>query len=278
MPDAGWYDDPQDDKSVRYWDGQNWTKHKSDRPTARPSVANRQPPATKPHPAAPMPRPIVTGAATAVSGPLSNRTIFLIVAAAVVLLVMVVTSVGAMASAGRSGDSNVAALVDATATPRATPVATPSAKPTPKVTYVTEDTISAVPFGRVAVNDGSRDAGTSAVTTPGVDGQMTTTFKITLRDGVEVSREQIAQGVSLAPIDEVTSVGTYVPPAPIAAAPAPGGGCDSNYAGQCVPIASDVDCGGGSGNGPAYVWGPVTVVGSDIYDLDRDGDGIACDA
>jgi hypothetical protein len=52
--------------------------------------------------------------------------------------------------------------------------------------------------------------------------------------------------------------------------------CDPNYD-PCVPIASDVDCAGGSGNGPAYVDGPVTVIGSDIYDLDRDGDGIACE-
>lgn len=54
--------------------------------------------------------------------------------------------------------------------------------------------------------------------------------------------------------------------------------CDPNYAGACVPIASDVDCQGGSGNGPAYVQGPVQVVGTDIYDLDRDNDGIGCEA
>jgi hypothetical protein len=52
--------------------------------------------------------------------------------------------------------------------------------------------------------------------------------------------------------------------------------CNPNYD-PCVPVASDVDCSGGSGNGPAYVTGPVTVVGTDIYDLDRDGDGIACE-
>ena len=57
-----------------------------------------------------------------------------------------------------------------------------------------------------------------------------------------------------------------------------GGRCDSNYSGACVPIASDVDCAGGSGNGPKYVRGPVYVVGSDIYDLDRDGDGVGCDS
>lgn len=54
-------------------------------------------------------------------------------------------------------------------------------------------------------------------------------------------------------------------------------GCDPNYEGACVPIASDVDCAGGSGNGPEYVQGPVTIVGRDIYDLDRDGDGVACE-
>jgi hypothetical protein len=43
-----------------------------------------------------------------------------------------------------------------------------------------------------------------------------------------------------------------------------------------VPIASDVDCAGGSGDGPAYT-GPVQVIGSDIYDLDRDGDGMGCE-
>lgn len=53
--------------------------------------------------------------------------------------------------------------------------------------------------------------------------------------------------------------------------------CDPNYTGACVPIASDVDCAGGSGNGPAYVRGPIKVVGKDIYGLDRDKDGIGCE-
>ena len=53
--------------------------------------------------------------------------------------------------------------------------------------------------------------------------------------------------------------------------------CDPNYEGACVPIASDVDCAGGNGNGPAYVQGPVYIVGEDVYELDRDGDGVACE-
>ena len=57
-----------------------------------------------------------------------------------------------------------------------------------------------------------------------------------------------------------------------------GSDCDPNYSGPCVPIASDVDCAGGSGNGPAYVQGPVTVVGNDIYELDKDGNGTGCES
>jgi hypothetical protein len=45
----------------------------------------------------------------------------------------------------------------------------------------------------------------------------------------------------------------------------------------CVPIASDVDCAGGNGNGPEYVTGPIYVTGDDTYQLDRDGNGIACE-
>ena len=56
-----------------------------------------------------------------------------------------------------------------------------------------------------------------------------------------------------------------------------GSNCDPNYSGVCVPIAYDVDCAGGSGNGPAYVSGPVYVIGNDIYGLDRNGDGVACE-
>lgn len=54
------------------------------------------------------------------------------------------------------------------------------------------------------------------------------------------------------------------------------GGCHPSYT-PCVPIASDVDCKPGSGNGPAYVRGPITVIGADEYGLDADNDGIGCE-
>jgi hypothetical protein len=92
-----------------------------------------------------------------------------------------------------------------------------------------------------------------------------------------------AASTTTIPTTSTTTTTPPLPPAPpttqqVAVPPAPAldAGCDPNYTG-CVPIASDVDCAGGSGNGPAYVRGPVQVVGRDIYELDRDGDGVGCE-
>ena len=184
------------------------------------------------------------------------------------------------------------------ATPTSTPTATPSPTPTPVPTTfetATEEVI--VPFGVSTIDDPALDQGTTALVSAGVNGVKVITYRVTVVDGVETARDIVSEVLQTAPVDEVTAVGTRVPaPAPIAPAPAPEpeavpapvpaapvpavpqpGGCDPNYADACVPVASDVDCAGGSGDGPAYVQGPVRIVGSDIYDLDRDGDGIACD-
>jgi hypothetical protein len=75
-----------------------------------------------------------------------------------------------------------------------------------------------------------------------------------------------------------TSVPTTTRPKPKKTRKPPARQCDPNYAGGCVPIASDVDCAGGSGNGPAYFDGPADVVGDDVYGLDSDHDGIACES
>ncbi len=52
--------------------------------------------------------------------------------------------------------------------------------------------------------------------------------------------------------------------------------CHPNYSGCLNPNASDYDCAGGSGNGPYYT-GAVRVIGYDVFDLDRDGDGWGCE-
>jgi hypothetical protein len=55
-----------------------------------------------------------------------------------------------------------------------------------------------------------------------------------------------------------------------------GDGCTPGYS-PCLPPASDYDCAGGSGDGPEYVYGTVTVTGSDPYGLDADNDGVGCE-
>lgn len=69
------------------------------------------------------------------------------------------------------------------------------------------------------------------------------------------------------------------PPPPQPTSPPPEAqNCTPGYS-PCIPPGPDVDCAGGSGNGPRYVQGPVTVDQSqgDPYDLDRDGDGVGCE-
>ena len=76
---------------------------------------------------------------------------------------------------------------------------------------------------------------------------------------------------TLPPPPEPTA--TPVPPEPTE----PSQACHPSYEGACLnPNASDYDCAGGSGNGPLYT-GPVRVVGPDVFDLDRDNDGIGCE-
>lgn len=110
--------------------------------------------------------------------------------------------------------------------------------------------------------------GDTRVIRPGRDGVRLTVWRVTVRNGETTARKRVRSTVLRKPVPRVTLVGTlrtYTPR------------CDSNYTGACVPVASDVDCRGGSGNGPAYVVGPVRVVAHDIYDLDADGDGWGCD-
>jgi hypothetical protein len=178
------------------------------------------------------------------------------------------------ASIANGGSGSPAGIV-AASEPTATATPTVSASPTPVVTESEVQETSTVPYTAVTVEDGSLDVGQSVVTSSGADGQKVTTFVVKYIDGVEVSRSFAREEVTVQPINEVTANGTRVPAPPPAAADT---ACDPNYDGVCVPVSSDVDCAGGSGNGPAYVNGPVRIIGSDIYDLDRDGDGIACDA
>jgi hypothetical protein len=141
-----------------------------------------------------------------------------------------------------------------------------SSAPQPKVVTTTVTETEVIPFTSRTVEDSTLASGTRKVRTSGVNGVKTRTYQVTLTDGVQTGKQLLREEVTRQPVTEVILVGTK------AAAK-----CDPNYAWACVPIASDVDCAGGTGDGPAYVQGPVKVIGKDIYGLDRDGDGIGCE-
>ncbi|MEV5823308.1 G5 domain-containing protein [Micromonospora harpali] len=140
----------------------------------------------------------------------------------------------------------------------------PTATP-PTVETRTEKETQTIRYAERTVKDPSLAKGKRVVRTRGVNGVRTLTYQVTLTDGVPTGRKLLRSVVTKQPVTQVVAVGTKQERQ-----------CDPNYSG-CVPIASDVDCAGGGGNGPAYVTGPVKVIGVDIYDLDRDNDGYGCD-
>ncbi|MBA9004229.1 G5 domain-containing protein [Thermomonospora cellulosilytica] len=148
----------------------------------------------------------------------------------------------------------------------AAPSTPASTATTPKIEKRTVTETEEIPFKTKRVNDPTLAEGTTEVRRRGVAGVRTLTYEVTVTDGVQTGKKLVREVVTKAPVTRVIAVGTKQTPR-----------CDPNYSGACVPIADDVDCAGGGGNGPAYVDGPVRITGSDIYDLDRDGDGIACD-
>ncbi|MGF2949267.1 G5 domain-containing protein [Microbacterium alcoholitolerans] len=181
---------------------------------------------------------------------------------------------------------SAAALISSTVQEAASMAERATPTPTPMPTTFEEvDVDSIIPFDRTTVDDPTVSEGTTVVSTAGVNGTKRTTYKVTYVDGREVARDVVSETIAVEPVHEVTTRGTLKPqPAPApppAAKPVPltqpSGDCDPNYTGACVPIASDVDCGGGSGDGPAYLDGTARVVGTDIYKLDRDKNGVACD-
>jgi len=166
--------------------------------------------------------------------------------------------------------------------------------PTPEEVTVSLSEQVAIPFATTSVDDPALLTGVRAIRTSGRAGVKTVTWLVRTRGGVEVGRTVSGEQVTTPAVDEVVAVGTAAPatppaarttappapkatPTPKATPPPSTGKCDPNYTGACVPVASDVDCAGGSGNGPAYVQGPVQVVGRDIYGLDADHDGIGCE-
>ena len=312
MP-PGWYADPHQPAQQRWWDGAQWSEHTAP-PGQAPAAAVAEAPAAK---SSQLKTWLIVGGVILAITLLTRSLGVLMMLAGLFLffvaiygivrgsvklfrvrsrgaalatlgiaLMLMLAGSGANAALGGPGSSSSeVGSSGASVEPKpfaATSTAKPTPTPTPKPTTFEEvEESTAIPFERTTVDDPNIDVGQAPITTVGADGTKVTTYKVTYVDGVEVSRDVVREAVTVAPVNEVTSNGTRQPPPPPPPAPVPlvqpAAECHGSYAGVCVPIASDVDCEGGSGDGPAYVRGPLRVVGEDVYDLDRDGDGVACD-
>ncbi|MGW9267824.1 G5 domain-containing protein [Microbacterium sp. NPDC055599] len=309
MPETtpqGWYPDPHQPEQQRWWNGTEWTTHTAPLNLAPAAASPTAPGETK---SSGLKIVIITAAVVLAVALLTRSLGVILMLAGVVLffvavyaiargsarffrvrsrgagwaalgIAFVLMFVGTGANAALGGPGSNSTNADSTSSAAkplassATDEPTPSAVPT---TFEEVDVSTVIPFDRATVNDPQIDVGQTVVTTAGVAGTKVTTFRVKYIDGAEVSREVVSETITVAPVSEITSIGTRQPaPAPVPLVQ-PAAECHSSYAGVCVPIASDVDCDGGGGNGPAYVRGPLQVVGPDVYELDRDGDGIACD-
>ena len=316
MQPPGWYPDPANTSRQRWWDGGAWSPQVASNGTSWVEPLPAASPATEgtscrmpvwawvligavalipiillsPVIAVLAVIVLITGIVALTKGTrtwlrLNSRKAAIAVTAAAAAVLLVTGSVSAAVLPNTGGSGNVEAAHFASqsdarrseepSTTRATPTPTPTSVASTRDEVVTE----VMPFTETRVDDGALAAGQTQVRTAGQNGEKTLTYLVHLLDGQEVSRELISDVVTTQPVTQVIANGTYVaPPPPPAPAPAqPAGNCDPNYADACVPIDSDVDCAGGSGNGPSYFSGVARVVGSDIYDLDRDGDGLACE-
>ena len=141
----------------------------------------------------------------------------------------------ATVAAAKTSSATVSAKPKASPTPTrtVTPTPTPTASPTPVVTTKQVTETAQIPFGSTTVESSTLAQGTSTVTTPGVQGINTKTYTVTYTDGVESGRVLTSEHVTTPPVTQVTTVGTYVAPAP-PAAPTCSSGTYVNSAGDTV--------------------------------------------
>ena len=89
---------------------------------------------------------------------------------------------------------------------------------------------------------------------------------------------EAAQGEAQAAGRGIWGAGGGCPLPPPPPPPPPSSNCHASYKGACLKVGQgDYDCAGGSGNGPNYIQGPVSVVGYDEFGLDADNDGVGCE-
>lgn len=133
--------------------------------------------------------------------------------------------------------------------------------------------VVASPYPSVPVVVGKpQEQAVAQLRTAGFKVTVTSETRTSGRDGIVLS--QSPEGAELAKPGSTITVVVAKVVRPVANTPAQN--CTPGYR-PCLTPAPDYDCAGGSGNGPEYAYGPIYVTGSDPYDLDAEGDGVACE-
>lgn len=147
-----------------------------------------------------------------------------------------------------------------------------------------EKIIDDIPFNIKETDDSTIKKGEQKIKQEGKNGKKEKIYKVTYENNKEIKRDLISENTIEEPVEKIILIGTYEEKTQATTsnnktdiASPQNSNCDPNYSGACVPIDTDVDCAEGSGNGPSYVKGPVKVIGSDIYGLDSDHDGLGCE-
>lgn len=107
---------------------------------------------------------------------------------------------------------------------------------TPVVEEKIETKTEAIPFTSTTENDPNLAQGQTQIKQAGQNGSKEVKTKVTYVDGKETKRETVSETITLQPVPQITSVGTYVapPPAPSPApTPAPSAGPPSGATARC---------------------------------------------
>lgn len=305
---AGWYPDPRDQRFVRYWDGARWTSY------TQPRVPT---PAGASVPPARAAAGVARTRARWRPWWLVVPALVLAAALVVIALVATPSDEDVAASSAKAiPSSSPAARVTPTPTPTPTMTTVPAVKGLSaaraqeklrwadlEVGHVTRQPSSArpgtvlaqdlrkgvevkpgtvvsliiaMPFPRIPAVVGR--TGASATAKLRQAGYAVKTVIRTQTSGrAGVVLDQSPRGGVRAKAGSLVTITVLkvVAPPPPPPSPQPKN-CTPGYS-PCLPPAYDYDCAGGSGDGPEYASGPVYIHGSDPYDLDADGDGVACE-
>ena len=268
LPPAQWYRDPSDPTMLRWWNGTAWTQHQAPYPKAQAEPAPQRQALPKERVATPAPWPASTpvaptskAAVTDQRAVRSARRWFGSLPAwiripAVAIFGLMLASPFLDSGSNDADNALASAVIGAPSNGEETDDRADPAEPNSNAVIPLADLTSTT----------TEETTTTTTTQP-----TTTTTETPTSTAAPTSTE--------APTTEppttrppTTESPTTQPPT---TAPPTTSGCHPSYT-PCVPFASDVDCAGGSGNGPEYT-GRVSVIGPDEYDLDRDGDGVGCE-